>query len=166
MTDLELYKEIGYWVYVFHNRKYFYQRLLKDFQHDCYLRLQGKPTLNREYVKIVCKYLPWEKMKHLYRKREYVLINSEGEPITEFPDSSYVPDFEFTFKKRIRTHKDCKKVKVWYKNGEEKIFDSITLLSENLGLLNYRSLYKHIGKPLSNRFTKRKMSHIRLIDYI
>jgi hypothetical protein len=171
MTDIELYKEIGGWIYTFHNRDFFYSRLLKDFQHDCFLKLHGK-EVNREYVKITCKYYPWQAMKNLYGKRmkshsEFVLVDAEGEPIDEFADWSNVPVFEFEAKKAVKkNHKDARKVKVLYRNGEEEVFDSLTILGKVLGLKQFRVLYRYVGKPLSERFTKRKMSHIKLISYL
>jgi hypothetical protein len=171
MSDIELYSEIGRWVHTFHCRNFFYSRLLKDFQHDCFLKLHGK-EVNREYVKIVCKYHPWELMKNRYARRmksfrEFVPLDNEGNPWTDFADFSMMPDFEFQKEiPKTKRHKDARRVKVLYRNGETEDFDSVSELGKKLELKDFRTLYRHVGKPLSERFTKRKMSHIKLISYI
>jgi hypothetical protein len=171
MTEIELYKEIGGWIRTFHTRNYFYRGLLKDFQHDCFLKLHGK-TVNREYVKQTCKYLPWNLMRSTYAKKmklhsEYVLLDSHGHPNYEFMDWSQVPTYEIPVKtvKVKPRHKDSKKIVVKYRNGEVERFDSVKELGDKLEFKDFRSLYRHIGKPLTKRFTNRKMSHIDVINY-
>jgi hypothetical protein len=171
MTDIELYNEIGRWIRTFHNRDFFYSRLLKDFQHDCYLKLHGK-NVNREYIKITCRYYPWQLVKSTYSKRmrthrEFVPLDLEGNPYLDFPDHSSIPNFEFD-KPRVKSnsgHKDARKVKVLYRNGLEEHFNSVKSLATALQLKEFRVLYRYIGKPLTERFTKRKMSHIKIITY-
>lgn len=170
MDDIALYNEIGIWIRVFHNRDFFYTRLLKDFQHDCFLKLRGK-QVNREYVKITCQYYPWQLMKSTYNKRmkshrEFVPLDADANPLLEFPDYSYIPDFEFQVKQKPKQrHKDTRRVKVFYRNGTEGEFDSVESLATALDFKQFRTLYRYIDKPLTERFTKRKMSHIKLITY-
>lgn len=171
MTDIELYREIGLWIRAFHTRDFYYSQLLKDFQHDIFIKLRGK-ELNREYVKIVCRYHPWELMKNRYGRRmkshcEFVPLDNEGDPYLEFADNSFNPEYEFPPppKPKLKHHKDTRRLRVTYRNGEEEEFDSVKELAEDLNFKEHRTLYRYIGKPLSERFTKRKMSHIKIINY-
>lgn len=172
MTDIELYREIGGWMRTFHNRNFFYSRLINDFIHDCYLRLKEKKEVNREYIKITCKYLPWELMRNKYAKRmkshsEYVPLNNDGQPYLEFADNSFNPEYEFPAppKPKLYNRKDTRRVKVLYRNGEEEEFDSIKELGQALNFKTYRTLYRYIGNPLTGKRTKGKMSHINVINY-
>lgn len=171
MTDIELYQEIGWWIRAFHARNYFHYDLLKDFQHDIFLKLWGKTDMNREYIKVTCKYGPWQLMRSRYAKRmkmyrEVVLVDSEKEPLLDFPDSSYIPDFEFPPVTKVKkpSHADARKVIVHYLNNTSEIFDSVRIAADALGIKT-RVLYSRIGKPSAGRFTKRKLSHIKIINY-
>jgi ribosomal protein S13 len=63
-----------------------------------------------------------------------------------------------------RTYKTVRKLKVHYLNGQIKTFETTTELAETLGL-TIKGLRHRIGKPLQGRFTNRKLSHIKLIEW-
>jgi hypothetical protein len=63
-----------------------------------------------------------------------------------------------------RLYKNLRRLKVYYLNGQVKTFDSTEILAEELGL-TIKGLRHRIGKPLEGRFTNRKLSHIKLIEW-
>lgn len=101
-----------------------------------------------------------------FSQREIVLLDSEGVVVSDFADNSFNPEYEFPLpeKPKLRHHKDTKRLKVLYRNDTEEEFDSVAALAKELGTTR-NTVYRQIGKPLAGRFTKRKMSHIKIINY-
>jgi hypothetical protein len=63
-----------------------------------------------------------------------------------------------------RLYNNLRRLKVHYLNGQIKTFDSTEHLAEELGL-TIKGLRHRIGKPLEGRFTNRKLSHVKLIEW-
>jgi hypothetical protein len=175
MTDIELYKEVGKWINRYHRYDWYYTGLLEDFKHDVWLKLREK-TVNISYIKQSCYNYPLNAIRYMYYRktndfapREVVLLDEQGGYV-EFAADPFIP-FEFDIKKKTTTvskyrkHHDVKRVSVRYVSGVTEEFESVTALADVLSV-NTATVYRHIGKPLEKRFTKRKMSHIDVINYI
>lgn len=174
MTDIELYREIGTWLNRYHNRRWRGTGLLKDFQHDLWFILKDKQERTLSYIQKNCWLYPANAVRYKYYKRqadftsrEVVLIDEDQQPLTDFADNSFNPEYEFppVAKAKRKHHKDTKRLKVTYRNGDHEVYDSAVVLAESLGV-HKNSIYSLIRKPPSERFTKRKLSHIKLITYI
>jgi hypothetical protein len=63
-----------------------------------------------------------------------------------------------------RSYKKLRRLKVHYRNGQTKTFDTTQELSEELGV-TIKTLRHRIGKPLVGRYTERKLSHVTLIEW-
>lgn len=176
MTDVQLYTWIGTCVRSFHWENFHHTGLLKDFNHDIYLHVKTRKDITEpgimQYVKMVCRYHPLTLMKHRYyhRLKSYrpvVLIDASGNVDLEFRDDSQIPDFEFLEDNPRPKHKgrsDAKRIVITYKNGVQETFNSVGEASIVLGV-SRTCLYPRIGKEFSTRYTKRKLSHIKLIEY-
>jgi hypothetical protein len=63
-----------------------------------------------------------------------------------------------------RSYKNLRRLRVHYLNKQSEVFESTEVLSKVLGL-SIDGLRGRIGRPLEGRFTNRKLSHIRLIEW-
>lgn len=175
MTDIDLYREIGTWLNRYHRRKWAYTGLLKDFQHDLWILLINKEQTTLSYIKQHCFHYPINAMRHNYYKRKKedfspleVVLLEDGVPVTDFEDNSFNPEYEFppvVKKTKLRKHKDARRVRITYLNGESEEYDSVAILADHLGV-HRNSVRRQIKIPTAQRFTKRKMSHIKIIEYV
>lgn len=177
MSENDLYLEIGKWINIFHRRDWYYTGLLRDFHHDLWLIMREKSNINTSYIKQRCFYYPLSALRYKYynrardfSQREVVLLDEQGAYV-EFAGEIDAP-FEFETKqtksKRVLKYKERKTIKpvcVTYITGVKENFPSVPALAEAIGVHKH-SIYNRIGKPLAGRFTKRKMSHVKLIEYI
>jgi hypothetical protein len=119
--------------------------------------------------------LPTAKKKVLRNRRNH-LTPTEIEQIRERLRSGQfetkkglAAEFEITYNRLLgiqsgRSYKQVKKLKVHYLNGQVKTFDTTQQLAEELGM-TIKGLRHRIGKHLEGRFTNRKLSHIKLIEW-
>lgn len=175
MSDLELHRWVKASVRFYHWEQFHHTGFLDDFTHDIWLEMKGKNLTGpwKQYVKITCMWRPLTLWRSKYQRRlksytELIQIDPDGEVDLEFADWSQVPDYEIPVKKiKKRVYSGgvkSRKIQVEFLNGTTETYPGVKEFAEVLGV-SRRCLYPHIGRQLSTRYTKRKLSHIKRIDY-
>lgn len=170
LDSLELYKKIGQYLRKY-NRFYISRSLLKDYQHDLFLSLDGRDFDNPDAkINDACfrktnfkKSDIYNKLNRDGEKREYVILNSEGEP--QDVSISYDKDFELeVVKEETSIHHNSKSIIVKFVNNEEREYKGITELGKELSV-SRSAIYKFINNGgNTDRYTNRKLSHIKSIE--
>jgi hypothetical protein len=174
MNDLELYKNIRQMVRYYHWEAFTKLQLLNDFTHDVWIMAKATPNIPGSHVRMLCKYRPLTLMKSHYgaRMRSYserVLLDEDGEVMLDFP--SFDTDYELPVqvveekKRKYSNGRKSRPVIVTYLQGHSQRFESIGELSRQLNITR-TFIYRIIGKTNTGRYTARKLSHIKSIEYV